>query len=84
MVPAVTLVHSSEMRVSLELVFFHFPNPLGERGNYVEKIANDSVVGDIEDGRVGVLIHGDNATGVLDAYDVLDSAGNSRRDVEFR
>src|SRR4029079_12107912 len=48
---------------------------LFELGHELEKIADEAVVGDLEDRRLGILVDRDDRAGVLDAGQVLDRAG---------
>src|SRR5205085_9909921 len=50
----------------------------------LEQIADDAVVGDVEDGRFGVFVDGDDCGGVLHADEVLNRAGDAEREVELR
>jgi hypothetical protein len=50
------------------LDFFH------QRGDYFEQVAHDAVVGDLEDGSVGILVDGDDGFCAFDANQVLDGA----------
>ena len=49
-----------------------------------EQIADDAVVGDFEDRRVGILVDRDDRPRALHADDVLDRAGDAEREVELR
>ncbi|CAN4043812.1 hypothetical protein BBBGCB_BBBGCB_13015, partial [Dysosmobacter welbionis] len=44
----------------------------------------DAVVGNLEDGRSVVLVHRDDALGVLHTGLVLDGAGDAQGDVHLR
>src|SRR5205085_9455479 len=50
----------------------------------LEQVADDAVVSDVEDGRFGVFVDGDDCGGVLHADEVLNRAGDAERDVELR
>ena len=50
----------------------------------IEQIARDAVVGELEDGRLGVLVHGDDGLGALHADDVLNRAGDAEGEIELR
>jgi hypothetical protein len=64
--PAVALVGGG-----LALGFLH---GFGEGGDDFKEVADDAVVGDIEDGRVGILIDGDDRLRALHADQVLNGA----------
>jgi len=49
---------------------------------YLEEVLYQPIVGDLEDGRLGVLIDGDDHLAVLHARQVLDSPGYPHRDVQ--
>src|SRR5205823_1682790 len=48
------------------------------------QVADDAEVGELEDGRVRVLVDGDDRLRALHADLVLDRAGDADRDVELR
>src|SRR5204863_4319294 len=50
---------------------------------YLEQVRHQSVVGDLEDRRLAVLVDGDDHLAVLHAGEMLDSPGNAHRDVEL-
>ena len=52
-------------------------------GNDLEQIADDTVVSHLEDGGGVVLVHGDDALGVLHTSSVLDSAGNAQSNIDL-
>src|SRR5215470_16830509 len=56
----------------------------GERGNDLEQIADQAVVGDLEDGRFGILVDSNDDFAVLHAGEVLDGAGDAHRYVKIR
>jgi len=56
---------------------------LCERRDYFHEITNNSVVGDFEDGRVGVLVDSHHALLTLDADQMLDGAGDAHGQVEL-
>ena len=47
------------------------------------KIANDSQIGGLKNGRLGVVIDGDDHFGILDSHYVLHHPGNAYADVKF-
>mmetsp|Transcript_26413 Transcript_26413/g.53064 ORF Transcript_26413/g.53064 Transcript_26413/m.53064 type:complete len:355 (-) Transcript_26413:70-1134(-) len=49
----------------------------------VEEIRDQPIVGHLEDGRLGVLVDGDNCLGVLHAGKVLDGARDANSNVEI-
>jgi len=49
---------------------------------YLEEVLYQSIVGDLEDGCLGVLVDGDDHLAVLHARQVLDSPGYPHRDVQ--
>src|SRR5436190_1544794 len=53
-----------------------------ECGQDLEQVADQAVVGDLEDRRLGVLVDRDDHLAVLHAGEVLDRAGDPDRDVE--
>src|SRR6266576_4876647 len=57
---------------------------LGELRDYLMHVADDAQVGVFEDGRVRVLVDGDDRPGALHPHLVLDRAGDSAGDVELR
>src|SRR5713101_9156417 len=61
-----------------------FFQSFGEGGHDFEDIADDAVVGNFEDGSVGILVDGDDGAGAFHADDVLDRAADSKRKVQFR
>ena len=56
---------------------------LDQLGNDLEQVTNDTVVSHLEDGSVLVLVHGDDALGVLHTSLVLDGAGDTQGDVDL-
>src|SRR5271154_4572540 len=50
----------------------------------LEQVADNAVVGDLEDGRLFVLVDRDDGLGGLHAGAVLDGPGDAQRDVELR
>ena len=63
------------------LSFFQFRN---HRRHDLEQIADDPVVGDFEDRRLGVLVDRDDRSRALHADEVLNRAGDAERDIELR
>ena len=55
-----------------------------ELGDDGEQVADDAVVGDLEDGGLGVLVDRDDGLGGLHAGPVLDRAGDPDRHIELR
>src|SRR2546423_15348801 len=60
--------------------FLHF---LDERGNDVEEVADDGVVGDFEDRRLRIFIDGENGARPFHADNVLDGAADAQREIEL-
>ncbi len=60
------------------------PHELGELRRDLVQVADDAEVGEVEDGRVRVLVDRDDRAGVLHAHLVLDRARDPERDVELR
>ena len=56
---------------------------LDQLGNDLEQVAHDTVVSHLEDGSGIVLVHGDDALGILHAGLVLDGAGDAQCDVDL-
>ena len=48
-----------------------------------EEVADEAVIGDLEDRRLLVLVDGDDDLGILHAGKMLDGAGNADRDIEI-
>jgi hypothetical protein len=49
-----------------------------------KQIADDAVIGDVENRRFGVFVDGDDRSGVFHSDDVLNRAGNAESDINFR
>jgi len=60
----------------LELLF--------QQGRHLEEVAHDAVVGDLEDGRLGVLVHRADHLGGPHPRQVLDGARDAEAQVELR
>src|SRR5665213_671944 len=56
----------------------------GQFGNRLIQIRDQTVIGDLEDRRVLILVDRDDHLGILHASEMLDRAGNTDRDIEFR
>src|SRR5438552_16363135 len=54
----------------------------GQRGHHLERVADDAVVGHLEDRRVRVLVDGHDAARRRHPGEVLDRARDRDRDVE--
>src|SRR5690606_33787934 len=61
--------------LSLELAF--------KLGQDFKEVADQSVVGDLEDRRIGILVDGDDVAGILHAGQVLDGSGDAAGDIEI-
>ena len=59
-------------------------NGLNEHGSDLEQIARDAVVGNLKDGRSGVLVHRNDALGILHARLVLNGAGDAQCHIDLR
>src|SRR5262245_28781386 len=55
-----------------------------QRRHYLEQVADDAVIGDLEDRRFGVFVDGHDGARAFHADDVLDRAGDADRQVELR
>src|SRR5665213_1465577 len=49
-----------------------------------EQVPDQAVVRHLENGRLGVLVDGDDGAGVLDAGEMLNRTGNADRDIQLR
>ena len=67
-----------------EFLSFCFFNFLDHHRNGFEEVADDAVVGDVEDRSFGVFVDGDDRAGVLHADDVLDRTRDAESDVNLR
>src|SRR4029077_7513580 len=56
----------------------------GELGEDLEQIADEAVIGDLEDRRLLVLVDRDDDLRILHAGEMLDGARDPDRDVELR
>ena len=56
---------------------------LDQLGNDLEQVAHDAVVSHLEDGSGLVLVHGDDALGILHTSLVLDGTGNTQSNVDL-
>ena len=54
---------------------------LGQLGDGDKEISDQAVVGNLEDGCLGILVDGNNGLGVLHAGQVLDGARDTNGDV---
>src|SRR4029077_10103862 len=57
---------------------------LGQLRRDLEQVADDAEVGDLEDGRLFVLVHRDDRLRRLHSGAVLDRPGDTQRDVQLR
>src|ERR1700730_11399909 len=57
---------------------------VGQLRGDLEQVADNAVVGDLEDGRLFVLVDRDDGLRGLHARAVLDGPGDAQRDVELR
>src|SRR5947207_5828703 len=65
------------------MVFLGLAHCLGERRNHLEHVADDSVVGDLEDRRIFVLVDGDDRLRRAHAGEMLYRARDSDSDVKL-
>src|SRR5690242_12038884 len=65
------------------LLVVEVPHGFGQRGDHLESVAHDAVVGDLEDGSVGVLVDRHDAARGGHAGQVLDGPRDADRHVEF-
>jgi hypothetical protein len=54
---------------------------LGQLGDGDKEISDQAVVGNLEDGCLGILVNGNNGLGVLHAGQVLDGTRDTNGDV---
>ena len=60
-----------------------FANLFRQHRYDIKQVAHDAKIGDFKDRRFGVFIDGDDRSRTLHAHDVLDSAADSKRNVDF-
>src|SRR5262249_57699325 len=82
--PAPTIRTSASSCSRATATSFCLMQLFGQGGHDFEDVADHTVVGDFEDGRVLVLVDGDDGARALHAHDVLDGAGNAEGQIEFR
>lgn len=56
----------------------------GQLGHFLEQIANESVVGNLEDGCLRILVDGNNDLAVLHAGNMLNGARDTHSDIQLR
>ncbi len=61
----------------------HLLHFFSQRRDDVEQIAHDRIVGDFEDRRLGVLVHGDDGPRAFHAHDVLNGAADAEREIKL-
>src|SRR5687767_8516889 len=66
------------------LVMQNLSEFLGQGRNHFERIPDDAVRGDLEDGRVRILVDGHDDLRGRHARQMLDRAGDGDRDIEVR
>ena len=59
------------------------PSSASSSGTSLEQVADQAVIGDLEDRRFFVLVDGDDHLAVLHAGEMLDGAGDADGDIEF-
>src|SRR5882724_12957387 len=62
---------------------FRFFQGFGERGHDFEDVADYAVVGDFEDGSVGIFVDGDDGAGAFHANNVLNGATDAESEIKF-
>src|SRR2546430_14823879 len=70
----------SALAVATLLGFFQ---SFGQGGHDFEDVADDAVIGDFEDGRVGIFVDGDDGARALHADNMLNGAADAKREIEF-
>src|SRR5436309_334636 len=58
------------------------PNQLTQLGDRIVQVGDDSVIGNIKDRGVGVLVNGNDDLAVLDAGHVLSRTGDASRNIK--
>src|SRR5215212_3560817 len=80
-------IHADERRlmicVNLRLNSLYFLDLFGEHRYRFEQISDNAVVRDIEDGCLGIFVNRHDRPRVLHANQVLNRAGDSKRDVKL-
>src|SRR6185503_10675409 len=66
------------------VTLFRLAHRLRQRRHDLEHVAYDTIVGDLEDGRLPVLVDRDDRLRRAHTREVLDGAGDTNRDVELR
>ena len=56
---------------------------IGLRGNDFEEIADNSVVGDFKDRRIGILVNGNDALRSFHAHQVLNGSRDAHRQIKL-
>ena len=64
------------------LIFLGFQG-LNHHGNDLKEIPADAVIGSLEDRSGLILVHGDDALGVLHTGQVLDGTGDTQSDIDL-
>src|SRR5688572_19571920 len=81
--PTIRMSKSIESRAATGVT-----SPLFERRNQgwhdLEEVANDAVVGNLEDRRIGVFVDGHDGPRALHPHDVLNGAGDADGDIQRR
>src|SRR3954468_21816255 len=76
--PTIKTSTSSVSRSATLLVQFR-----DHRGDHFEEVAGDAVIGDLEDGRLWILVDRDDGARAFHPDEMLDRAGDAERDVEL-
>ena len=66
------------------IVTFRACQRFRQLGNRLIEVRDQSVIGDLENRRVLILVDGDDHLGILHAGEMLDRAGDADGDIEFR
>src|SRR3954471_16930069 len=61
-----------------------FVQRCNERRNNFKQVARDTIVGDLEDRCFGILVDSDNRARAFHADEMLNGAGDAKRDVQLR
>src|SRR5260221_12431544 len=77
--PAKTTVSLRALRSLLSRLY-----GFDDRRYDLEQVADDTVVGDFEDRRIGILVDGDDGARAFHADQMLNRAGDAEREVPLR
>src|ERR1700677_4260996 len=62
---------------------FYLLHFLSQGRNDIKQVADNRIIGDFEDGGLGIFVHGDDGARAFHAYDVLDGAANAEREIKL-